>query len=161
MANPSAKMKITKKDGVTFQSNVEHVEFTLEELIHAANKDVARFIRREVADVLYNEYQGTYVKGSKERTRSGKLYKKYANRTVQYWARRRELDLQIGYKHHNWMTQQELGQYGYKKLGAIRNTVYKNIPMINKIQSQYLTDMSKDNPKTDNGIPDRGEGENV
>ena len=36
MANPNAKMKITKKDGVTFQSNVNHVEFTLEELIESA-----------------------------------------------------------------------------------------------------------------------------
>lgn len=161
MANPNAKMKITKKDGVTFQSNVNHVEFTLEELIHAANKDVARFIRREVADLLFNEYKDTYVKGSKETTRGNKFYKRYANRTVQYWARRRELDLQIGYKHHNWMTQQELGDYGYKRLGAIRNTVYKNIPMINKIQAQYLTAMNDDKPKTNNGIPEVGEGDNV
>lgn len=161
MANPNAKMKITKKDGVTFQSNVEHVKFTIEELIHAANKDVARFIRREAANVLAEEYKDKHVKGSKETKRRNKFYKKHANRTIQYWARKKELDLQVGYKNYNWMAQQEQGEYGYKKLGAIRNTVYKNIPTINKIQAQYISELNKDNPNTDNGLPDIGDGDNV
>lgn len=157
---PSAGMKITKKDGVTFESNIDHVMWTMEELIHAANKDVAKYIRKEAGNLLFDEYAGKFVKGSKERERTGKFYRKYVNRAIQYWARKQELDLQIGYKNHSWLTQQELGEYGYRKLSAIRDTVYKSIPMINRIQSQYLTALNDKNPSIPNNGPDEsGEGE--
>lgn len=161
MAGPNAGMKISKVNGITFESGVDHVKFTLEELIHAANKDVAKFLRREVANKIFETYKPVYVKGAIKNRRNEALKKKWVNATVQYWARKKELDLIIGYKNYNWMTQQELGEYGYERLGILRDIVMKNIANINKIQAQYLTELNNDSPNTDNGIPDIGDGDDV
>lgn len=160
MAEPSTGMKI-KKGEVTFQSNVDHVMFTIEELIHSANRDVGKFLRRKITDTIFAEYKENFVKGAKVTKRKEKLAKKHINRTVSYWARKWELDLVIGYKHHNWMTQQELGEFNYPRLGAVRNTVFENIDEIRRIQSRYLTALSEKNPNSDNGMPDEGEGDDV
>lgn len=161
MAGPNAKMKVSKKNGITFESNVEHVLFTIEELIQSANKDVGRFLRKEVANSLFESYKDEYVKGKKHSKRREKLLKKHVNKTVQYWARKKENDLIIGYKYHNWMTQQELGEYNYPKIGVLRNTVYANLGNIKTIQARYITALNEDNPNTDNGIPEIGDGDNV
>lgn len=164
---PSAGMKITKKDGVTFESNIDHVMWTMEELIHAANKDVAKYIRKMIGNKLVALYQDKYVKGAKIRQRKGELKKKYPRGAAQYWARRQQLDLLIGFQNLKkgqkplWYGQfQELGDYGHPKLGLLRNTVFENIPMINRIQAQYLTALNDKNPTIPNNGPDEsGEGE--
>lgn len=158
MARPNAKMKITKKDGVTFQSSVEHVLFTMEELIHAANRDVGKFITRAVKDELVKNYKPSYTRGKSIRPRKGKFLVSKAGKTTQYWARRKELDLLIGFKNYNWMTQQELGESNYQRLGLLRNTTAKNIDMINKIQGQYLTALNDEKPSIPSGN-DEGDGE--
>lgn len=158
MVNPKAGMKITKKDGVTFESNVDHVMFTLEELIHAANRDVGKFITRAVKDEIAKNYKPSFTKGQHVRPRKGKFLISKAGKTTQYWARRKDLDLLIGFKNYNWMTQQELGESNYRRLGLLRNTVAKNVDMINKIQGQYLTAMNKDKPSIPSG-KDEGDGE--
>lgn len=158
MSRPSAGMKITKKDGVTFQSNVEHVKFTIEELIHAANRDVGKYIAKETANEMANHFKPTYTRGKISLPRKQSFRKTYANKSIQYWARKKELDVQIGYKNYNFMVQGELGEYNYPKIGQLRNTVSKNIGMINKIQSQYLTALNNDNPSVPGG-QDQGDGE--
>ncbi|EEB35747.1 hypothetical protein ANHYDRO_01413 [Anaerococcus hydrogenalis DSM 7454] len=158
MVRPNAKMKVTKKNGVTFESNVDHVKFTIEELIHAANRDVGKFITKETANAIDDAYRPYYVKGRMSLVRKNKFKKTYANKSVQYWARKRELDLQVGFKNHNWMTQQELGEYNYPRLGLLRNTVAKNIKTINDIQGQYITELNKENPSVPSG-EDEGDGE--
>lgn len=158
MANPKAGMKITKKDGVTFESNVDHVMFTMEELIHAANRDVGKFITRAVKDEIAKHYKPSFTKGQHVRPRKGKFLISKAGKTTQYWARRKSLDLLIGFKNYNWMTQQELGESNYQRLGILRNTVAKNVDMINKIQGQYLTAMNKDKPSIPSG-KDEGSGD--
>lgn len=158
MANPRAGMKISKKDGVTFESNVEHVMFTIEELIHSANRDVGKFISRAVKDELVKNYKPSYTKGQQIKPRTGKFLISKAGKTTQYWARRKELDLQIGFKNYNFMTQQELGEYNYPRLGLLRNTVAKNVNMINNIQSKYLTALNDEKPSIPSG-KDEGDGE--
>lgn len=158
MANPRAGMKISKKDGVTFESNVEHVMFTIEELIHSANRDVGKFISRAVKDELVKNYKPSYTKGQLIKPRTGKFLISKAGKTTQYWARRKELDLQIGFKNYNWMTQQELGESNYPRLGLLRNTVAKNVNMINNIQSKYLTALNDEKPSIPSGN-DEGDGE--
>lgn len=158
MANPKAEMKISKKDGVTFESNIDHVMFTMEELIHAANRDVGKFITRAVKDEIAKHYKPSFTKGQHVRPRKGKFLISKAGKTTQYWARRKSLDLLIGFKNYNWMTQQELGESNYQRLGILRNTVAKNVDMINKIQGQYLTAMNKDKPSIPSG-KDEGDGE--
>lgn len=157
MANPRAGMKISKKDGVTFESNVDHVMFTIEELIHSANRDVGKFISRAVKDELVKNYKPSYTKGQLIKPRTGKFLISKAGKTTQYWARRKDLDLQIGFKNYNWMTQQELGESNYPRLGLLRNAVAKNVNMINNIQSKYLTALSDEKPSIPSGN-DEGDG---
>lgn len=158
MANPRSGMKISKKDGVIFENNIDHVLFTMEELIHSANRDVGKFITRAVKDEIIKQYEPSYTKGKKIKPRTGKFLRSKAGKTVQYWARKQELDLLVGFKNHNWMTQQELGDSNYQRLGLLRNTVAKNVDMINKIQGQYLTAMNKDKPNIPSG-KDEGSGD--
>ena len=158
MANPRAGMKISKKDGVTFESNVDHVMFTIEELIHSANRDVGKFISRAVKDELVKNYKPSYTKGQQIKPRTGKFLISKAGKTTQYWARRKELDLQIGFKNYNWMTQQELGESNYPRLGLLRNAVAKNVNMINNIQSKYLTALNDEKPSIPSG-KDEGDGD--
>ncbi len=158
MANPRSGMKISKKDGVTFKNNIDHVLFTMEELIHGANRDVGKFITRAVKDEIVKNYKPNYTKGRKIVPRKGKFLVSKAGKTTQYWARKKELDVLIGFKNYNWMTQQELGENNYQKLGILRNTVANNVSMINKIQGQYLTALNKENPKIPSG-KDEGTGD--
>ncbi|MFL8888930.1 hypothetical protein [Helcococcus kunzii] len=158
MANPRSGMKISKKDGVIFENNIDHVMYTIEELIHSANRDVGKFITRAVKDELIKQYEPNYTKGKMIKPRTGKFLRSKAGKTVQYWARKQELDLLVGFKNHNWMTQQELGDSNYQRLGLLRNTVAKNVDMINKIQGQYLTALNKDKPNIPSG-KDEGSGD--
>lgn len=151
MAKPNAKMKIGKGGGVIFQSNVDHVQHTIEELINAANRDVGKFIRKVAGDELAKTYAPIYVKGRLTRTRKKKFLKKYVNSNLSYWARKRDHDLQVGFKHHSWFTQQELGDYNYPKLAILRNTVFSNISTINQIQAQYISKLSEEKPTVPSG----------
>ena len=60
--------------------------------------------------------------------------------STQYWVRRRETDLQIGYKHDTWYgVLQELGSKNQPKRSILRDTVYDNIGLIQQIEAQYLS----------------------
>ena len=147
MQKPNAGMRITKKDGLTFESNVDTVLYTLEELIHAANRDVGKYVSKQTANAIFESYKPNFVRGRRIAARKNKFKKTYANKSVQYWARKKELDVQVGYKHPSWMMQQEL-----------RTTVAKRIPEINRIQSQYVKKMNDKKPDIPNG-KDEGDGE--
>jgi len=155
MPVPKSVMKINKK-GIQYTSNVDQAKYTINELSRAALRDVAKFIRKEMIKEM-KELPGM--------RRSKRPYK-----AVGYWVRKREADLQIGFGNtkdnvsgDTWYgIQQELGSVGkggaktkggkvnftrtVPKKGIMRNTVYKNIPKIIEIQSQYLSalnDMAK------------------
>ena len=140
MPRPNAKMKI-KKDGLIFESNVDAVEWTLKELIQAANADTGKFLRKRVIDKIRAQY-GKQIPG------------KRVYRAVGYWARKRESDLQIGFGHDKygrsgdmWFAiRQELGDKGMPKKGFLRNTVFENIGEIQKIQGQYLSALNEKDP---------------
>lgn len=131
MPIPKSVTKVTK-DGVTFKSNVDRAQYTLTELKRAALRDVAKLIRKRMIQKLKK------LPGMK---RSKRLY-----RSTQYWLRRREGDLQIGFKHDTWYgVHQELGTSKQPKRGILRDTVYENINEIVKIQGQYLSAIEDDN----------------
>lgn len=133
MPMPKSVTKINK-DGVKFVSSVDRAEYTIRELSRAALKDVARFIKYEIV----REMKST-LPGMKKSRRPSKA--------VQSWVRGKETDLQIGFGHDKkglsgdtWYgIKQELGSENHPKKGILRNTVYKNIPTIVKIESQYLS----------------------
>jgi HK97 gp10 family phage protein len=118
---PKSVTKYSKKNGVTFISSVDRVQYTIEELTRAALKDVGKFVARETR--------------KKIKKQTGRLAK-----NTQYWVRKKSLDLQIGFKPGGFYGGfQELGTEKTPKVGALSNSVHENIAMITKIESQYLS----------------------
>jgi len=117
------------KNGVKYVSSVEYAQYTIKELSRAALRDVGKFVSREcnkAAQKLPGMRKSKRVRGKTS--------------AFQYWARKKEGDLQVGIKHATWYgTQQELGDRNQPKRDILRSTVYNNIPTIVEIESQYLT----------------------
>lgn len=152
---PSAGMKVKKDGTVTFQSNVDQVKFSMDELIDAANRDVGKYIRKIAGEKLVELYKDEYVKGNIVEDRTGDFKPQYARKAVQYWARKKEHDLIIGFKIHSWYgTHQELGDFNYPKKGVLRNTVFENVGTIRTIQSKYLKELAKEIPNIPKGASD-------
>lgn len=142
MAMPTAKMKIKSKKGnvtVTYESKVDQAQYLITELSRAALRDTGKYIRKLVIGDVRK------LRGMKRNKRP------YTS--AGYWVRRRETDLQVGIKHGTWYgINQELGDKGMRKVGALRNSTYDNLGQIQQIQSQYLSAL--------NGEPsDPGDGE--
>lgn len=132
MPMPNAKMKI-KKNGIEFQSNVDAVEYSLSQLIKAALRDTAKLLRKRLLEKLKK------LPGMKKSRR--------LSSSTQYWVRKKENDLQIGYKHSTWYGEfSELGDRGQPARGILRGTVMENIDEIKKIQAQYLTALNEEKP---------------
>lgn len=145
MALPNAKMKIDK-NGVKFLSNVDAVEYSLKQLIKAALRDTAKFLRKRMIEQFKN------LPGMKK---SKRIYN-----STQYWVRKQENDLQIGLKHNTWYgALSELGDKGQPRRDILRNTVYDNIDTIQEIQSTYLSALNDENMDVPSEEEYRSEGE--
>jgi HK97 gp10 family phage protein len=141
MSIPRSVTRITR-DGVEFTSNVDRIKYLLDELQRAALRDVAKFLRKRMVEKLKK------LKGMK---RSKRLYK-----STQYWVRKRESDLQIGFKHNTWYgVDQELGTSKQPRRNILRDTVYENIDQIRIIEGQYLSAIENENRAL--GLIDEGE----
>lgn len=128
MAVPKSVIRINKK-GVQYVSSCDKAQYTIQELTRAALRDVGKFLCRRCNEKL-QELRGL----RKSKRALGK------NSTMQYWARKKECDLQIGSKWDVWYgTGQELGTSKMPKLAIITTTAKENIAEIIKIQSQYLS----------------------
>lgn len=120
MPMPKSVMKINK-NGVRFESSVDKTIYTIEELSRAALRDVGKFVCRETR--------------KKIKRRTGRLAK-----NTQYWVRKKETDLQVGFKPGGFYGGfQELGTEKTPKIGALYNSVKDNLFMITQIESQYLS----------------------
>lgn len=126
---PKSVLKMNKKDGITFKSNVDQVNYTIHELSRAALKDVGKYVVRETKQHITK--------------RTGKGAK-----NIQYWVRYKQKypNLQVGIKPGGfYLGFQELGTKGQPKIGALYNGVHDNIAMIVKIESQYLSALTLGN----------------
>ena len=131
MPMPKSVTKV-KKDGIEFISNVDRAQYTIQELSRAALKDVAKLLRKRMVQEL------KILPGMR---RSKRIYN-----STQYWVRKRDCDLQIGVKHDAWYgVNQELGTKGMPKKSVIRETTFKHIDEIRKIQGQYLSAIEDEN----------------
>lgn len=131
MPLPKSVVKI-KKDGVELTSNVDRVKFTMQELCRAALRDTAKLIRKRMVEKL--------------RQLPGMRKSKRIYNSTQYWVRKRETDLQIGFKHDTWYgVLQELGSKNQPKRSILRDTVYENIDEIQRIQGAYLSAIEDEN----------------
>jgi len=133
MGVPKSVIKINK-DGVQYTSSVDRCQYTIQELTRAAMRDVGKFLTRK-----YNE-EAQKLPGMKRNPRvRGK------NSTFQFWARKKECDLQVGTKQETWYGyKQELGTSKMKRLGIMKNTTMDNIPKIIEIESQYLSALEEE-----------------
>lgn len=133
MSLPKSVTKIDRNGGVTFTSNVDAINYTIQELTRAALRDSAKLIRKKMMIDLKK------LPGMKKNRRLGK--------SAQYWVRRWEGDLQIGFKHNSWYgARSELGTHGSPARGILRTAVFSSIADINTIQRQYLSGLSATNP---------------
>ena len=131
MPAPKSVTKINK-DGVTFVSSVDRAEHTITELSRAALRDTAKFLRRQIITKL--------------KKLPGMKYHRRPYTGTQYWVRKRETDLQIGFAHDAWYSaRSELGDSKTPGRHILRDTVYENIDQIRIIQGQYLSAIEDDN----------------
>ena len=114
-----------KKGNVEYVSNVDRVQYTMEELSRAALRDVGKYI----CNRFRSNYYGIFKR------KKGKV-----GRYTQYWVRKKECDLQIGIKPFAFYGAfQEFGSSKTPKLGLLRQTVDENIAKIVEIESKYLS----------------------
>lgn len=120
MGVPKSVVKISR-DGVEYISSVDRVNYTISELTRAALRDVGKFICKRTRQSI--------------RRRTGKLA-----RNTQYWVRKKDCDLQVGFKPGGFYGGfQELGTERQPKVGALYDTVKDNIKTIRDIEAQYLS----------------------
>lgn len=124
MAVPSA-IKITK-NGVEYISQVNRTQYMLKELVHAANKDVGKFVTKEAKKVI--------------RRNTGR-----GRKNTQYWARK-DGSLQVGYKPGGfYLGFQELGTTKVQQENMLKNAVLNNIDDIRRIQGTYIKSIEDEN----------------
>lgn len=124
MSVPKSVTRYSKKNGLTFISNVDQVNYTLNELSRAALRDVGALVIRETKRNI--------------KRRTGKLAK-----NTQKWVRKKDADLQIGFKPGGFYGMyQEFGSAKTPKIAALYNAVNDNIPQIITIESKYLSALS-------------------
>jgi len=132
MPLPRSNMKINRQ-GVTYESNIDRVSYTLKELSRAALRDIARLIKYKIR-TEFNKLPGM---------------RKQTNRfkgAYQHWLRKNEGDLQIGIKANTWYgVQQELGDRNQPKRDILRNAVMDSLDEIRRIEGQYLSAIEDEN----------------
>ena len=120
MGVPRGVVRITR-DGVEFTSNVDRANYTIKELTRAALRDVGRFVCNRTRKQI--------------KRRTGRVAK-----NTQYWVRKRDCDLQVGFKPGGFYGGfQELGTEKQPKIGALYNSVKDNIKTIRDIEGAYLS----------------------
>lgn len=133
MSVPKSVIKINK-GGVQYTSSCDRAQYTIRELTRAALRDVGKFLCRrcnEKAQALPGMKKSKRVRGGSS--------------AFQYWARKKECDLQFGCKHGTWYgEQQELGTSRQPKRAFMRSTATENIAEIVKIESQYLSALEEE-----------------
>lgn len=124
MAVPSP-IKITK-NGVEYINKVDRTKYALKELVHAANKDVGKYIARKTKEKITK--------------RTGRGIK-----NTQYWARK-DGSLQVGYKPGGfYLGFDELGTNKRRKMAQLANTVQEEMNEIRRIQGTYIKSIEDEN----------------
>lgn len=128
MNSPPSAVKIRTKKGkcvVEYTNNVERAKYSLQGLTYTALRDVGKFVAKT--------FRSSYYQNFKRRT--GRV-----GRYAGYWARKQQLDLQVGIKKNAFYGGfQETGTSKTQQLGLLESAVKDNIAEIVKIESQYLS----------------------
>ena len=124
MSIPSP-IKFTK-NGIEYISSVDRTQYTLKQLVHAANKDVGKYLSKKTREKI------------NKRTGRGRA-------NTQYWARK-DGSLQVGYKPGGfYLGFDELGTNKRRKMAYLNNTVKEGKDEIRKIQGMYIKSIEDEN----------------
>lgn len=124
-------VKITK-NGITFESNVERLQYTMKELQRAALRDVGKLVCKRTRQKI--------------RRRTGRMSK-----NTQYWVRTKQEvpDLQVGFKPGGFYgLYQEIGTNKMRKIGALSDATSNNVSDIQKIEEHYLGKLGDESAET-------------
>jgi len=147
MPLPKSVIKF-KKGNIQYTSEVDRVQYTIQELTRAALRDVGKYLRRKML------IEGRKLRGLKS------FKSKRIPHAFQYWVRKRETNLWIGIKHNTWYgADQELGSNNQPKKGIVKNITMENVKTIKEIESKYLSAI-EDDLKAQALIDENNEGEN-
>jgi HK97 gp10 family phage protein len=123
-----------KKNGVTYTSSVDRVQYTIVELTRAALRDVGKFLAR-TANQAAMKLPGL-KKSRRVRGRTSTFLYNVP------WAKTGLPHLEVGVTHGTWYgEQQELGTSNQPKRQILKNSAQQNIAQIVEIESQYLSAM--------------------
>lgn len=115
-----------QKNGVEYISQVDRTQYMLKELVHAANKDVGKYVTRKAKQKI------------KKRTGRGR-------KNTQYWARK-DGSLLVGYKSGGfYLGFKELGTSKAVQEAMLKNAVLNNKNEIRKIQGTYIKSIEDEN----------------
>lgn len=134
MAMPKSVTKINK-DGIKFISDVDKVNFTIQELSRAALRDVAKFLRKEIKQTVpvrrgvLRRNVGTWVKVDKK-TYTPTLY-------VGVYSRQRAKKKGYLYAFHAHLV--EFGTRHSRAKPFLVPSVMNNVDDIRRIEAQYLS----------------------
>ncbi len=121
MPIPKSVTKVSKDGSLRYTNSVDVANYYIKELTRAALRDVGKYVCK--------------LTRKKIRRRTGRVAK-----NTQYWVRKRETDLLVGFKKGGWYGgYQELGTQKQPRIGALYSSVADNIANIREIESQYLT----------------------
>lgn len=121
MPIPKTVTKVSRDGSVTFTDSVDKANYFIEELTRAALRDVGKYVCK--------------MTRQKIKRRTGRLAK-----NTQYWVRKRETDLLVGFKTGGFYGgYQELGTSKTPRIGALYDSVSENIDQIREIEAQYLS----------------------
>ncbi len=111
MSVPKSVTKVSRDGSYKFVSNVNAVEYTLQELVRGALRDTGKFLAKQFRISFYSKFRkGTGLVG----------------KGTGYWVRKRECDMQIGIARKGkgfWGIFQEIGTNHQKKEGLLRKVV--------------------------------------
>lgn len=125
---PMPKTFKYKKGNFTYENNVDKVNYTLNELTRAALRDVGKYICNKAREKIKKLHGG------------GLRRSKRPFKSTQFWVRRKETDLQVGFKHDTWYgAAQELGDKGQPKRSILLETVQEEIDKIQEIEGHFLS----------------------
>lgn len=128
MGVPKSVVKF-KKNGIEYVSNVDRINYTINELTRAALRDTGKFICKNAKAFI------------KKRTGRGA-------KNVQYWVRSKQPspNLQVGIKPGGfYIGFMETGTSKQPKIGALERATVENIEEIRKIQAMYLSAIEEEN----------------
>lgn len=134
MSVPKSVVKF-QKGGITYTSNVEACEYTIEELTRAALRDVGKFITKKFKELYYSTFKKNTGKAAK---------------ACQYWVKTKTkpIELQVGIKGGKiegfYSRFQETGTSRQKKYGLLERAATENLNTIREIESKYLSAINSD-----------------